>query len=231
MLDQVLQAIDGRKKESLAGLKELLSIPSVSTKPDHKPDMQRCANWLSDKLKAAKLDVQILPTGQGKGHPIVIAKNHHKPDRPTILFYGHYDVQPPEPMDLWQSPPFEPTVRKDENGFDAIYARGAVDDKGQVWAHCEAIAAWQANGGLPVNLTMLIEGEEEIGSDHLEAFIRENTELLKSDLCLISDTGLSSVACSHRQSNGTRVMESIGSCLTLQLRQLLKFPVADHSTF
>ncbi|CAN5516584.1 dipeptidase [soil metagenome] len=190
MLDKVLHAIDGRKEESLEALKQLLAIPSVSTKPDHKPDMQRCANWLSEKLKAAKLDVQILPTGGGKGHPIVIAKNKHPPNRPTILFYGHYDVQPPEPLDLWQSPPFEPTVRKDENGFDAIYARGAVDDKGQVWAHCEAIAAWQAHGGLPVNLTMLIEGEEEIGSDHLEAFIRENKALLKSDLCLISDTGL-----------------------------------------
>src|SRR5687768_3520745 len=95
MLDKVLQTIDGRKKESLAALKELLAIPSVSTKPDHKPDMQRCANWLSDKLKAAKLDVQILPTGGGKGHPIVIARNAHQSERPTILFYGHYDVQPP----------------------------------------------------------------------------------------------------------------------------------------
>ncbi|MGH7178710.1 MAG: dipeptidase, partial [Tepidisphaeraceae bacterium] len=110
--------------------------------------------------------------------------------RPTILFYGHYDVQPPEPLDLWTTPAFEPTVRKDENGFDAVFARGAVDDKGQVWCHCQAIAAWQEHGGVPVNLTMLIEGEEEIGSDNLEAFVREQKDLLRADVCLISDTGL-----------------------------------------
>jgi acetylornithine deacetylase/succinyl-diaminopimelate desuccinylase-like protein len=182
--------LERRRDKSLDKLKELLAIPSVSTKPDHAPHMQRCASWLSEQLKAAKLDVRIMPTGEGKGHPIVIAKNVHKPGRPTILFYGHYDVQPPEPIELWKSPPFEPTVRKDDNGFDAIFARGAVDDKGQVWAHCEAIAAWQQQGGLPVNLTMLIEGEEEIGSENLEAFVAANKELLKADLCVISDTGL-----------------------------------------
>jgi acetylornithine deacetylase/succinyl-diaminopimelate desuccinylase-like protein len=190
MLDNVLSTLDGRKQQSLASLKELLSIPSVSTKPDHQDDMRRCATWLSDQLKPAKLDVQIMPTGGGKGHPVVVARNKHQPGRPTILFYGHYDVQPPEPLELWNSAPFEPTVRKDENGFDAVFARGAVDDKGQVWAHCEAIIAWQAHGGLPVNLTMLVEGEEEIGSDHLEAFVAANKDLLEADLCVISDTGL-----------------------------------------
>src|SRR3954451_14613828 len=167
MLEGVLDKLESRKQDSLAALKELLSIPSVSTKPEHAPDMKRCAEWLSNKLRGgAKLEVQIMPTGGGKGHPIVIAKNQHKPGRPTILFYGHYDVQPPEPLELWKSPAFEPTVRKDDNGFDAVFARGAVDDKGQVWCHCEAITAWQnTSGGLPVNLTMLIEGEEEIGSD------------------------------------------------------------------
>src|SRR5689334_20060436 len=189
-LDQVLATLEGRKHQSLASLKELLAIPSVSTKPEHKPDMQRCATWLSDQLQRAGLDVKIMATGGGKGHPVVVAKNKHQPGRPTVLFYGHYDVQPPEPLNEWKSPPFEPTVRKDDNGFDAVFARGAVDDKGQVWAHCEAIIAWQAHGGLPVNLTMLIEGEEEIGSDHLETFVRENKDLLKADLCLISDTGL-----------------------------------------
>jgi acetylornithine deacetylase/succinyl-diaminopimelate desuccinylase-like protein len=189
-LQSVLETIDSNRAQSLAALKELLAIPSVSTKPEHKPDMQRCAEWLSAKLKAAKLDVRIMPTGGGKGHPIIVAKNAHKPNRPTILFYGHYDVQPPEPLELWKTPAFEPTVRKDDNGFEAIYARGAVDDKGQVWCHCEAIAAWQNAGGLPVNLTALIEGEEEIGSDHLEAFLNEQKDLLKADLCLISDTGL-----------------------------------------
>ena len=190
MLNQVLSTLESRKQKSLAMLTELLAIPSVSTKPEHKPDMQRCATWLADQLKAAKLDVQIMPTGGGEGHPIVLAKNKHQAGRPTILVYGHYDVQPPEPLDLWKSPAFEPTVRKDDNGFDAIFARGAVDDKGQVWAHCEAISAWQAHGGLPVNLTVLLEGEEEIGSEHLEDFVRKNKDLLKSDLCVISDTGL-----------------------------------------
>src|SRR3712207_3317188 len=98
MLHEVLSTLDGRRHQSLAMLKELLAIPSVSTKPEHKPDMQRCAVWLSDQLKAAKLDVQIMPTGGGAGHPIVVAKNKHQPGRPTILVYGHYDVQPPEPL-------------------------------------------------------------------------------------------------------------------------------------
>src|SRR4051812_48490585 len=111
----------------------------------------------------------VRPTGRGKGHPVVLAKNAHVPGRPTVLLYGHYDVQPPEPLDLWTTPAFEPTVRKDENGFDAVYARGAVDDKGQVWCHVEALRALASAGGIPVNLTVLIEGEEEIGSDHLEA--------------------------------------------------------------
>jgi acetylornithine deacetylase/succinyl-diaminopimelate desuccinylase-like protein len=152
--------------------------------------MQRCASWLADQLRAASLNVSILPTDGGKGHPIVVAKNKHQPGRPTVLLYGHYDVQPPEPLNEWKSPPFEPTVRKDDNGFDAVFARGAVDDKGQVWAHCEAIAAWQSHGGLPINLTAMFEGEEEIGSEHLEAFVRENVDLLRADICLISDTGL-----------------------------------------
>src|SRR5205085_4600785 len=141
---------------------EFLRIPSVSTKPEHAPDLQRCANWLAAQFESAGMTAQVHLT---PGHPIVVARNEHKSGRPTVLFYGHYDVQPPEPLEQWKSPPFEPTVRKDENGFDAVYARGAVDDKGQVWCHVEALRAWQQQaGGLPVNLTLLIEGEEEIGS-------------------------------------------------------------------
>src|SRR5205814_7014128 len=117
---------------------------------------------------------------QTPGHPIVVAKNDHQPDRPTVLFYGHYDVQPPEPLELWTSPAFEPTLRE-----GAVYARGAVDDKGQVWAHLEAITVWQAHGGLPVNLTLIIEGEEEIGSHNLEAFVAKNREQLKADVCVV----------------------------------------------
>jgi acetylornithine deacetylase/succinyl-diaminopimelate desuccinylase-like protein len=161
MLNTVLQQIDASRQQSLEGLKAFLRIPSVSTKPEHTPDMQRCAQFVADKLAACGLAAQILPT---PGHPIVLAKNQHQPNRPTVLVYGHYDVQPPEPLDQWTTPPFDPTVRKDENGFDAIYARGAVDDKGQVWCHLEALRAWKEQGGeIPVNLIALIEGEEEIG--------------------------------------------------------------------
>jgi acetylornithine deacetylase/succinyl-diaminopimelate desuccinylase-like protein len=128
----------------------------------------------------------------------VLAKNEHKPGRPTVLFYGHYDVQPPEPLEKWTSGAFEPTVR---NG--AIYARGAADDKGQVWAHCEAVLAWQAHGGLPINLTMLIEGEEEIGSENLEAWVEQNKDELRADVAVISDTnqfarGLPALTCGLR---------------------------------
>jgi acetylornithine deacetylase/succinyl-diaminopimelate desuccinylase-like protein len=185
MLDRVLETIESRKSESLSALKEWLAIPSVSTKPEHAPDMKRAAQWLADQLKFGGLDVSIMETG---GAPAVVAKNKHEKGRPTILVYGHYDVQPPEPLELWTTPPFEPTVRKDDNGFDAVFARGAVDDKGQVWCHAEAILAWQAHTGLPINITLLIEGEEEIGSTHLEDFIRNNKAGLKADLCLISDT-------------------------------------------
>lgn len=186
MLDTVLRAIDSRRQDSVSDLKEFLKIPSVSTKPEHAADMRHCAQWLADKLTAAKLDAQIRTT---PGHPIVLAKNEHRAGRPTILFYGHYDVQPPEPLDKWVTPAFEPSIRKTEARTDAIYARGAVDDKGQVWAHVEAITQWQANGGLPVNLTMLIEGEEEIGSDHLADFITAHRDELKADVAVISDTG------------------------------------------
>jgi acetylornithine deacetylase/succinyl-diaminopimelate desuccinylase-like protein len=185
MLDRVLNTIESRRHQSVTALKEWLSIPSVSTKPEHAPDMMRAATWLADQLKFGGLDVSIMPTG---GAPAVVAKNKHEKGRPTILVYGHYDVQPPEPLDLWTTPAFEPSVRKDDNGFDAIFARGAVDDKGQVWCHAEAILAWQAHTGLPINITLLIEGEEEIGSTHLEDFIRKHKDGLKADLCLISDT-------------------------------------------
>jgi acetylornithine deacetylase/succinyl-diaminopimelate desuccinylase-like protein len=185
MLESVLATIDQRRDASLSQLKELLSIPSVSTKPEHKADMLKCAAWLSDQLKEAAMSVQVLAT---PGHPIVLAKNKHEAGRKTVLVYGHYDVQPAEPLELWTSPPFEPTVRKTDGGADAVYARGAVDDKGQVWAHIEAITAWQAHGGLPVNLILLIEGEEEIGSENLEAFVREHKDDLMADIVVISDT-------------------------------------------
>jgi acetylornithine deacetylase/succinyl-diaminopimelate desuccinylase-like protein len=185
MLDQVLKTLDGRKPASLAALKEFLAIPSVSTKPQHQPDMQRCATWVADQLKFAGFDVSIMPTGDvaKPGHPAVVAKNKHQAGRPTVLVYGHYDVQPAEPLDLWTTPAFEPTER---NG--AIYARGAADDKGQVWCHVESLLAWQAHGGPPVNVTLLIEGEEEIGSPNLGAFVTKNRDALRADIAVVSDT-------------------------------------------
>src|SRR5215203_5401017 len=173
-LDAVLATIDGRRDQAVAALSEFLRIPSVSTRPEHKDDMLRCATWLADQLKFGALDVAIMPTG---GHPAVVAKNKHQAGRPTVLVYGHYDVQPVEPLNLWTTPPFTPTVREGK-----LFARGSADDKGQVWCHVESLLAWQAHGGPPVNLTLLIEGEEEIGSKNLKAFVQKHREALKADV-------------------------------------------------
>ncbi len=183
--ERVLALIDSRRERSLEGLLEFLRIPSVSTKPEHKPDVARCAEWLALQLVAAGLTTTIHPT---PGHPIVLARNAHIPGRPTVLLYGHYDVQPPEPLELWVTPPFAPTIRNDEAGFPAVFARGAVDDKGQVWCHVQALLAWHENGGVPVNLIVLIEGEEEIGSDNLADFVTAHAAALRADIAVISDT-------------------------------------------
>jgi acetylornithine deacetylase/succinyl-diaminopimelate desuccinylase-like protein len=183
MLDEVLRSVESRREQSLAALKQFLAIPSVSTEPKNKAAVDRCAKWLAEQLQSIGLKVEIKPTGGGKGHPVVLAKNEHIDGRPTVLFYGHYDVQPPEPLELWTTPPFEPAVQD-----GAIYARGAVDDKGQVWAHVEAVRAWQEHGGLPINLTMLIEGEEEIGSTNLPEFVSANRDFLAADIAVVSDT-------------------------------------------
>ena len=147
--------------------------------------MARCAQWLAEQVRGCGFKAEVAPTA---GHPAVLAKNDHKPGRPTVLVYGHYDVQPPEPLDLWVTPPFEPTVRKNEAGFDALFARGAVDDKGQVWCHVEALRAWALHGGAPLNVTLLIEGEEEVGSSNLEAFVKARRADLKADIAVVSDT-------------------------------------------
>jgi acetylornithine deacetylase/succinyl-diaminopimelate desuccinylase-like protein len=180
MLEQVLKTLDGRKHQSEAALKEFLAIPSVSTKPDHNADVARCAQRLADQLKFGGFEVSVMPTG---GHPCVVAKNKHQPNRPTVLMYGHYDVQPVEPLDQWKTPPFEPVIRDGK-----IFARGAADDKGQVWCHVEALLAWQAHGGPPVNVTLLIEGEEEIGSKNLGPFVQKHRDQLKADIAVVSDT-------------------------------------------
>ncbi len=164
---------------------DLLRIPSISTSPDHAGDVQRAANWLADDLQRIGMHtVEIIPTS---GHPIVYAEwLGAGEDAKTILIYGHYDVQPALKSDGWLNEPFEPTERDGH-----IYARGASDDKGQIFAHIKAVEAVLANGGRsPVNLKFLIEGEEEIGSSHLGDFVAQNKARLKTDVCVISDSGM-----------------------------------------
>ena len=165
-------------------LKAFLRIPSVSTKSEHKSDIQQAAQWVADAMRAIGLEhVQVVPTA---GHPVVYADWLHAPGRPTALIYGHYDVQPPEPLDLWISGPFDPTVRNGE-----LYARGAVDDKGQVFMHLKALEAHlKTQGALPINVRLLIEGEEEIGSPNLDRCILRNRDRLKADMVVISDTAM-----------------------------------------
>ncbi len=168
----------------LAELKEFIRIPSISTLPEHRPDIDRAARFVADALKKAGMEsVEVIPTS---GHPLVYADWMHAPGRPTVLCYGHYDVQPADPLELWESPPFEPTER---NGN--LYARGAVDDKGQMYMHIKAIEALRAvNGTLPLNVKFLVEGEEEVGGASIAKYVAENAEKLRADVALVSDTAM-----------------------------------------
>jgi acetylornithine deacetylase/succinyl-diaminopimelate desuccinylase-like protein len=183
-MDNILSYIDQNKDRYLRELTELLAIPSISVHKENAPDIQRCAAWMAKHMDTIGLEnVQILPTA---GHPLVYADWLNAPGKPTVLLYGHYDVQPPEPLELWTSPPFEATIRGDN-----LYARGAADDKGQVFIHLKSIEAYlKSTGALPVNLKLLIEGEEEIGSENLEKFVHDHKELLTADLVLISDSSM-----------------------------------------
>ncbi len=176
--------IQERRDTFVEELKAFLRIPSVSTKSEHKGDVQKAAEWLAEEMQRIGLEhVQILPTA---GHPVVYADWLHASGKPTALIYGHYDVQPPEPLDLWTTGPFDPTVRNGE-----LYARGSVDDKGQVFMHLKALEAHlKTTGTLPVNVKLLIEGEEEIGSPSLDPFILSHTDLLAADAVVISDTAM-----------------------------------------
>ena len=168
----------------LAELNEFLRIPSISALSEHKEDMQTAANWLATKL--TNLGIEHVSIDQTAGHPVVYGEWLHAEGAPTVLFYGHYDVQPVDPLELWETAPFEPTIRDNK-----LFARGASDDKGQVFMHLKTIEALFAlDGTLPVNVKFLIEGEEEIGSAHLPAYVDANKEKLAADLILISDTGL-----------------------------------------
>src|SRR4029079_11467553 len=155
----------------LSELKDLLRIPSVSTLPDHKDDVRRAADFVAAEMKRIGLEhVEVIKT---EGHPLVYGDWLHAAGKPTVLCYAHYDVQPPDPLDEWKSPPFEPQVRNDN-----LYAPGAVDEKGQLWMQVKAIEAlMQANGGkLPVNVRFILEGEEEAGGESIAKFLREHGE-------------------------------------------------------
>jgi len=160
-----------------------LRFPSISTDDQYAERVSECANWLVKRLTRFGLETQLVPT---RGHPIVWARNKHQPGRRTVLIYGHYDVQPPDPLELWDSPPFEPVLK---NGY--VFARGATDNKGQILSHILGIQETiEQNGDLPVNLHLVIEGEEEIGSANLGSFLEENRDALKCDVAVVSDTGM-----------------------------------------
>jgi len=162
---------------------EFLRFPSVSTDPSRQADVATCAQWLAQQLTGAGLKVEVHPTA---GHPVVVARNEHRPGRNTVLIYGHYDVQPEDPVAEWKSAPFEPVVRD-----GVIYARGSTDNKGQILAHILGVAeTLKEKGDLPVNVIFLIEGEEEIGSKHLESFLTAHRDELKCDVIAVSDTGM-----------------------------------------
>jgi acetylornithine deacetylase/succinyl-diaminopimelate desuccinylase-like protein len=183
-VDAAIQYARENRKDALENLKSLLTIPSISTLPEHKSDMKRVAEWIASKLEALGFEeVRILPTA---GHPVVYGSwSKAGKEAPTILVYGHYDVQPVDPLDEWKSDPFIPEIRG-----EALFARGASDMKGQLIAHLKAMQAMLETDGLPINIKYMIEGEEEIGSPNLEAFIGEHRHLLDCDFCLNTDSGI-----------------------------------------
>lgn len=178
----VIDFLYTKKTEHLEELKDFLRIPSISTTAQHKTEVERAAHWVADHLAAAGMQtVDIVPTPL---HPLIYAESARQEGKPTVLVYGHYDVQPPEPLELWTSPPFEPTVRDGH-----LYGRGATDDKGQLHVHLKALQALQTvHGKLPINVKILIEGEEEVGSKNLWDFVRRNRQRLRCDALVLSDT-------------------------------------------
>jgi len=175
------QYLKKTEKKRRSELFKFLEFPSVSAKSEHKKDMVACGRWLKDHLQQIGFKSRLVTT---KGHPIVYAEYMVDKKQPTVLYYGHYDVQPPEPLDLWKTPPFKPQIRGGR-----IYARGANDNKGQVFTHVKGLeAVLKATGTLPINVKMIVEGEEEVHSTNLPVFIRKNRKLLKGDIVVVSDT-------------------------------------------
>jgi acetylornithine deacetylase/succinyl-diaminopimelate desuccinylase-like protein len=181
-MTNILDFINTHRDRYVDELKAYLAIPSISALPEHAADVRRCAEWTAGEMQRIGLrNVHLIET---PGHPVVYGDWLDAPDAPTILFYGHYDVQPVDPVELWESPPFDATVRDGE-----IYARGAADDKGQVFMHFKAIEAHLTQTGrLPVNMKIILEGEEEVGSSHLDEFVREHRSDLAADVVVISDS-------------------------------------------
>lgn len=185
-MSTINEYIENNKQRFLEELFELLRYPSISADVRYRDDVLKAAEYLALKLRDAGADkVEVCATD---GNPIVYGEKIIDDSLPTVLVYGHYDVQPPDPLELWQSPPFEPTIRDGK-----IFARGACDDKGQVYMHVKAFEVMQQNGGAPCNIKFMIEGEEEIGSKNLGIFVKENKERLKADVVLISDTAMISL--------------------------------------
>lgn len=172
------------RERFLEGLIALLRIPSVSTSPERKPDVRRAAEFLAGEFRSMRMDRVEIIEGRESQNPLVYAEWLNAPGKPTLLFYGHYDVQPPEPLEEWESPPFDPAIRNQN-----IYARGASDDKGQTYILVKAIEGWlKSEGRSPVNVKFLIEGEEEVGGEHVEEFVPKNTRMLRADAAVICDT-------------------------------------------
>ncbi|MEM7161154.1 MAG: dipeptidase [Bacteroidota bacterium] len=175
--------LEQHKERFLNELMDLLKIPSISADPQYADDVKSCAASIAEHLSAAGADnVQVFDT---PGYPVVYGEKIVDPNKATVLVYGHYDVQPPDPLELWDSPPFEPVIKNDK-----IYARGACDDKGQMYMHIKAFESMMNTNNLPCNVKFMIEGEEEVGSEHLEWFVKEKKELLKADVILVSDTSI-----------------------------------------
>lgn len=184
-MNKLIDFINSNNERFIEELKEFLRIPSISNNPDHKPDMQVCSKWLANHIESIgfeKVEVYNTP-----GHPIVYAEYMKAgKDKPTVLLYGHYDVQPVDPLELWTNPPFEPTIKDGK-----IYARGTTDDKGQLFIHLKSLETYlKNNNSIPVNIKILYEGEEEVGSPNLPNFLEDNKELLKCNLVVISDTSM-----------------------------------------
>lgn len=185
-MEKVLAYLKQNESRFIKELCDYVRFPSVSAQPNHKADMERAAKWLAERAKAAGLEARLVPTA---GNPVMVATTGRRAGKPHYVVYGHYDVQPPEPFDLWKTPPFEPTIREGK-----IFARGVSDNKGQHLAHLFAVEAYlKTNTELPADITFVVEGEEEVGSNNLAAFLKTHRDELRCEAFVISDTGMPSL--------------------------------------